>query len=874
MKKIVLLCTTAMLPSAVYAQSTGTVTTEGQIIITGSKARGVGGIVVPDVPKTRSVLTNEVLMRQSDGQSILQSINLVPGVNYTNNDPYGSSGGNLRIRGFPGNRVALLWDGLPLNDTGNYAIFGNQQMDQEIIDQVSVNLGTTDVDSPTPSAAGGVVSYRTRVPGTEMGARLKATVGDFNYTRFLGMFETGSFTSFGTRAFIQASDQKYDKFRGPGQLKKNQVNARVYQPLGSNGDFVSLAGHFNRNRNNSYNNGLVSDYLVNRYFDNIAQCARAVPTAGAVDNDNASTTTDTSVAGLAPSTCTNYYNLRINPSDTWNLRGSAKITLMDGLTLTMDPGYQSTLANGGGTFTIQENDNRLRGNSSVAGVDLNGDGDFLDNVRLYQPSNTRTRRYTFLTSLIWEATKQHRFRVAYTFDRGHHRQTGEFGRLEPNGDTISVFGGKYSREARVLTADGTPLQNRDRRSIAMLNQLSFEYFGRLFDDRLKITAGLRAPWFQRDLKQNCYTSNIGTNNAFGGTAITQTNAQRITAGAVSTGAGNPYCTSQTTPILPGATATNPFAGATGTTPLFFLPFERTVKYSPLLPSGGLAYDFGGGHSVYASYGKNFSSPSTDNLYRSVTINPSPETTNAYEAGYRFTTGRVQAQLAVYRNDYKNRIVTAADLDPLSSTFGSTLDRNVGDARVYGFDGQASWRPQFVQGLSLYGYLSYTHARLLEDVLGTAVATTTNSPCPSTTPVGSRCTIVAVQTKGAQFTETPTWTWGGRVSQDVGPFVFGAQFKHVGKRYSTDDNGRVGALANVGTLPIDVHGRTNGYNVVDVDARVKLNDMGVPASIRFNITNLFDKYYFANINTQNTLSGGPRFSVGAPRTFQAGIDLNF
>jgi iron complex outermembrane receptor protein len=881
-KKIVLLCTTAMMPSAVYAQSTGTVTTEGQsIVITGAKTRGVAGVVIPDVPKTRSVLTNEILMRQSEGQSILQTINLVPGVNYTNNDPYGSSGGNLRIRGFPGNRVALLWDGLPLNDTGNYAIFGNQQMDQEIIDQVSVNLGTTDVDSPTPSAAGGVVSYRTRLPANEMAARLKASVGDFNYHRFFGMLDSGEFTSFGTRAFIAASDQKYDKFRGPGQLKKDQVNARIYQPLGSSGDFVSLGGHFNRNRNNSYNNGLVTDYAVNPYFDNIGTCVRDAPTPGTADNDGSGSSTNIT----QPASCTNYYNLRINPSDTWNLRGSAKITLMDGLILTMDPGYQSTLANGGGTATIFEKDARLRGNSTVAGVDLNGDADTLDTIRLYQPSNTRTQRYTFLSSLIWEASHAHRLRVAYTFDRGHHRQTGEFGNLEPNGDPISVFGGKYDMTARVITADGAPLQNRDRLSIAMLNQLSFEYFGRFFEDRLKVTAGLRAPWFKRELNQNCYTSN--GSNTFGGASTA--------AGGVSVTAGNPYCTTQTTPILPGATPSDPFAGAKLAVPLYFLPFERTVKYSPLLPSGGVSYDFGGGHSVYASYGKNFSSPSTDNLYRSVTINPDPEFTNSYEAGYRFSTGRVQAQLAGYWVDYKNRIVTAADLDPASPTFGSTLDRNVGDARAYGFDGQVSWRPSFVNGLSLYSYLSYIDSRLKEDVLGLATATATNSPCPPSTPVGQRCTVVAVPTKGAEFTETPRWTWGGRVSQDVGPFQFGMQFKHVGKRWSTDDNGRTLATSSTGGqtagqpfilvdsagrpisvsgLPIATNGRTNAYNVVDVDARVQLKELGVPASVRFNITNLFDKYYFANINTQNSLSGGPRYSVGAPRTFQATLELGF
>jgi iron complex outermembrane receptor protein len=372
------------------------------------------------------------------------------------------------------------------------------------------------------------------------------------------------------------------------------------------------------------------------------------------------------------------------------------------------------------------------------------------------------------------------------------------------------------------------------------------------------------------LNQHCYTSN-GT-FTFG--------AASAAAGGVSVTAGNPYCTSQTTPILPGATPTDPFAGAKLAVPLYFLPFERAVKYSPTLPSGGVSYDFGGGHSVYASYGKNFSSPSTDNLYRSVTINPSPETTNNFEGGYRFSTGRVQAQLAGYWVDYKNRIVTAQDLDPNSPTFGSTLDRNVGDARAYGFDGQASWRPTWVSGLSLYGYLSYIDSKLKQDVLGTATATATNSPCPPGTPVGTRCTIVSVHTKGAEFVETPRWQWGGRVQQDVGPVSVGASFKHVGKRWSTDDNAQnggsifpTGVTTNSG-LPVDLNGRTHAYNLVDLDARIYLKDFGLPATLRFNLSNVFDKYYFGNITTQSTPGTGVRYSVGAPRTFQAGLELNF
>jgi iron complex outermembrane receptor protein len=853
MRKISLLCATTALfmPAMAFAQSTGSQELEDvpaeEIVVTGSRTdRGVGGVVVPDVPKTRSVLTQEIIQRQAEGQSILQTINLVPGVNYTNTDPYGSAGGNLRIRGFPGNRIALLWDGLPLNDTGNYAIFGNQQMDPEIIDQVSVNLGTTDVDSPTPSAAGGVVSYRTSVPQDEFGILLKGSVGTFNHFRVFGMIDTGEFTPFGTKAFIAASDTGYEKFRGPGDIEKRQYNARVYQPIGSNGDFVSIAAHFNSNRNNSYNSGTAADYFANRNFDNIATCTRDAPTGGVRDDENAGSSTNIN----APASCTNYFNLRINPSDTGNVRGSMRFTLAEGLIFTMDPGYQYTLANGGGTATINENDTRLRGATTQAGVDLNRDGDFLDNIRLYQPSNTRTNRFTFLSSLIYELSDEHRFRVAYTFDRGQHRQTGEFGYLYANGDPISVFGGKYNEQARVLTADGLRFQNRDRYSIAQLQQLSAEYFGRFMDDRLTVTVGVRAPFFRRELNQYCFTT--------------------ITT-------GNPLCTSETIAasriIAPGTV--RPPAGFP--TNAVFAPFERTVKYNPILPSGGISFDVTDDASVYVSYGKNFSSPSTDNLYRSVDLEVLPEKTDAFEGGVRYRTRMIQAQLAGYYVDYQNRIVSAQDLDQSSPTFNQTLDRNVGDARAYGFDGQVSVRP--FQQLSLYGYASYINSKIKDNIAGVVVAP--NAACPAGTPAGTLCPIVSVQTAGAQFVETPKFSFGGRATGYFGPLTLGAQFKWVGKRFTTDDNGRLYAARTItaaNTVPIlDELGRTPAYTTVDLDATLDVGELGFKLDrtrLKVSVTNLFDKYYFGNISTQSNNVASTRFSVGSPRTIQATLQVGF
>ena len=105
---------------------------------------------------------------------MFQALNQIPGVNFTNSDPYGTSGGNLRIRGFDGSRVSVTFDGVPLNDSGNYALFTNQMLDSELVDRVDVNLGTTDVDSPTASATGGTVAYRTKRPTDEFGGEARA----------------------------------------------------------------------------------------------------------------------------------------------------------------------------------------------------------------------------------------------------------------------------------------------------------------------------------------------------------------------------------------------------------------------------------------------------------------------------------------------------------------------------------------------------------------------------------------------------------------------------------------------------------------------------------------------------------------------------
>src|SRR3954463_12591070 len=271
------------------AQSTGTEAIE-EVVVTGVKMRQVGIITEQTAPKSRMSVTSEYLATQPAGQTLFSAINQIPGVNFTNSDAYGTSGGNLRIRGFDGSRVSVTFDGVPLNDSGNYALFTNQMLDAELVDRVDVNLGTTDVDSPTAPATGGTVAYRTRRPQDEFGGQAVISGGQENYRRGFVRIDTGEWGSLGTKAFIAASYQSYDKFRGPGDLEKKQFNAAIRQDF-ENENFIQLAFHYNENRNAFYRTANIASYRqFGLDYDNVGSCTRDLPTFQTVapgDNENA-----------------------------------------------------------------------------------------------------------------------------------------------------------------------------------------------------------------------------------------------------------------------------------------------------------------------------------------------------------------------------------------------------------------------------------------------------------------------------------------------------------------------------------------------------------------------------------------------------------
>jgi iron complex outermembrane receptor protein len=548
-------------------------------------------------------------------------------------------------------------------------------------------------------------------------------------------------------------------------------------------------------------------------------------------------------------------------------------------------------ANGGGTTTAREfgydiNPTGGRANCStlpvpvtatcVAGyfggspyfgsVDLNGDGDIRDQVTVLAPSQTHTDRFGVIAGLRWVINDNHQARFSYTLDYAKHRQTGEVGLLNEFGEPFDVF----PINDGLHTDTGFLLEKRDRKSKAILNQVSAEYRGEFIDDRLTVNVGLRLPFFTRDLKNNCFTSSAsGFVECSGGNAA----LDAIIA------ANNPY-------------VVDPITGRviSGYSP----PQHRKLKYDDILPNVGFVFDITPRISAFGNYAKGLSVPSTDNLYNafffpegSEAAKPDPETTNSFDGGLRYRSTTIQAQAGLWMTKFKNR--TASAYDP---ELNATVYRNLGTVDKWGIDGSIAWSP--IKQFTGYVFGSWMDSEIKNNIQIGNFGGITN--CDNIAPGTAPADIVksCAFTAGNRESGAPKYTYGFSATGTIGPVDLGFTAKRTGPRYIFDNNALMYSTgvnlanlndANATNDPTVVFDNTApAYWLVNLDARLNMKFIGLKETyFQLNVYNLFDKFYVGGfggglsqaLNTAATQYGNPPFvQIGAPRTVSGSLSISF
>lgn len=214
-------------------------------------AAEVDAVVIIGQGQSRQVQTvkDDAIGLEAAGTSALKAIDKLPGVTFQSADAFGAYEWSTRIsiRGFNQNQLGFTLDGVPLGDMsyGNHnGLHISRAVASENIGRVELAQGAGALGTASTSNLGGTLQFFSRDPQQTMGGEIDVTGGSDNMHRVFGRFETGAIEQIGgLRGYISFADQKTDKWKGGGDQKQRQYDAKLVMPLGERGD---LTGFYHR----------------------------------------------------------------------------------------------------------------------------------------------------------------------------------------------------------------------------------------------------------------------------------------------------------------------------------------------------------------------------------------------------------------------------------------------------------------------------------------------------------------------------------------------------------------------------------------------------------------------------------------------------
>jgi iron complex outermembrane receptor protein len=403
----------------------------------GVQGKATGYMVQEESIKGRSTVTKEALDKQTATGNAIDKLKYTPGLNISSEDATGLSGFRFTMRGLNSDQVGMSVDGMPINDSGNYALYSNLLGDPENIDQIFVTQGSSEADGPHIGSSGGNIGIVTIRPTKETGAFVKQTVGSNATRKTFARLNTGEVN--GLSNWLSASHTEGQMWRGSGAVRADKVEWNSFFDAG-NGNTANLILKYHEQDNNSYSQLTKSQFQQNgRKFDPYP----ATPTVGSNGKLNS------------------YYALAQNPFQTFTGVLNTQFKLADNLALSVIPYYYWGNGSGVGSSSYALN----RGSNAGGVFDLgnlptaaqyNADGSSTTGV-YYRPSRTQTWRPGITTKLNWDLG-DHSLQFGYWYERARQSQTQPFIALKSNGKPTDT----WPDGDAVVDANGNTVQGRDR----------------------------------------------------------------------------------------------------------------------------------------------------------------------------------------------------------------------------------------------------------------------------------------------------------------------------------------------------------------------------------------------------------------------------
>ena len=224
----ILLASAALIASPTMAQQANapaeTDTAEDEIVVFGQG-------------ETRQVqeINSKELLLLAPGTSPLKAIEKLPSVNFQSADPFGTYEWSSRvsIRGFNQNQLGYTLDGIPLGDStygNNNGLHIGRAIISDNIGVTRVSQGSGSIGTQATNNLGGTLEFFSADPKDGFGVDANLTYGSENTIRGFGRVNFGE--ADGIRGFISGVYHNAEKWKGGGDQRNWQINAKAIIPVG------------------------------------------------------------------------------------------------------------------------------------------------------------------------------------------------------------------------------------------------------------------------------------------------------------------------------------------------------------------------------------------------------------------------------------------------------------------------------------------------------------------------------------------------------------------------------------------------------------------------------------------------------------------
>ena len=144
-----------------------------------------------EVPVTKADIDREQIEALSFGQDTPQLLQYTPSLTWYSDSGIGSNYSYLSLRGIQQTRINMTFDGAPLNDPAEHALFFNNFSDfLSTVDSVQIQrgVGTSSVGAPS---YGGSINFASRPAAEEAGGDLRLALGSYDTMRASLAYESG-----------------------------------------------------------------------------------------------------------------------------------------------------------------------------------------------------------------------------------------------------------------------------------------------------------------------------------------------------------------------------------------------------------------------------------------------------------------------------------------------------------------------------------------------------------------------------------------------------------------------------------------------------------------------------------------------------------